>query len=47
LDNINELEANHQKEINDMQAAHQRDIDKLETQINTLAELLLGEPSNT
>ena len=47
MDNIEELEANHQKEINDMQASHQRDIDELEAQIKTLADLLLGEQSNT
>jgi len=47
MDNIKELKANHQKEINHMQVAHKRDIDKLEVQIKMLADLLLGEQSNT
>jgi len=47
MDNIEQLKENHQKEINDMQVAHKRDTDKLEAQIKTLADLLLGEQSNT
>ena len=47
MDNIEQHEANHQKEINDMQEAHKRDIDKLEAKIKMLADLLLGEQSNT